>query len=464
VDTGQELYDLSATEDGPGGPMIGLAFSSEGSTLESLEQAPRLVLWDVSSHPAESNRMIRSISSLPANPDLLLVFRNKALVGFQDGSYQTWDLATGDQIRTLEAGSEEIRNFNPDGAQFVSTQPGRVIIWQTFPQIKLATIEGYQAFQDQMVLSPSGRYLALTTWRPSGPLSNPDISIQVYDLTQSEWKISLPIPFSTDPPIAISPDDGGNHPLVAAFIASRGLMMIWNLETGEKLQEIPIADVQRLAFSPDSQALAIAGTGGIFEWSLPEKSLRRDLAAENLVVSYLAYNRDGTALVYITPAGASASSPPAPPSTSDPPFVQIWSLTEKKLLNSFTPRRLEPFDLNPYDLKGQKLARVTVEFFTAEPKRRSALEFWDIQTNALKASFPGPDWDPLHLRFNPAGDLLVGQGFKNLTIWDAASGQALFDLSGAGYNFADAVISSDWLALSKGDHTVRLWRLKRADR
>ncbi len=457
VGTGKLLFDLTpSTGDSGVSPLtvspltanlVGLAFSPDGKELVSLDTTPELVFWDVSG----TGGKIRTISHMPNLPDLLIVNRNMALVGFQDGSYQTWNIATGDQIRILEKGTEEIRSFRPDGQQFVATQTDRVVVWDTLPQIRVAELEGYSAYQDRMLFSPSGKYLALLTWLPDAGLSAPPDS-QVMDIRILDpiaqppaLKMSITAPYCEDPPLAISPEGGSYppNPLLAVFIQPMSTVMVWDIGTGEKLQEIPIADVQGLAFNPISMALVLASTGGISEWDIATKQMNEriqfDPGAGSPQISSLAFNKDGTALIDLEQSEGAL-------------HVKTWSLAEKRLLSDFSPRLLESFDLSAYDIHSPLLARLTVEYFTSEPKRRSVLEIWDIQARVLKQSYPGVDWDPSHLVFNPSGSLALAQGFKDIALWRAANGQMA--AAATGFDFANVAYSGDWLAVSKYDHTV----------
>jgi hypothetical protein len=113
---------------GHGGPVTGVAFRPDGSTLVSAGSGPSLAVWDWT-----TARRVRSFASLsPATCLAVSADGRRAVTGHEDATVAVWNLESGDLLRVLKGHPEKLRGvaLSPDGTKALSGDAGRtVLVW-----------------------------------------------------------------------------------------------------------------------------------------------------------------------------------------------------------------------------------------------------------------------------------------------------------------------------------------------
>jgi WD40 repeat protein len=196
-------------------------FSPSGKVLASAGLDAGIKLWDVAAHQ-ELHHVGGNIfhSGMAFAPD----GRSIAGAGV-DGQMRQWDVASGKELRRWDTGTDEV-------FQFVFSSDGRLIAGTDFQVV--------------------------TVWAA-------DTGKQIIQFNQSSRVRSL----------AFSP----NGRVVAGVGFDRGRIQMWDLRTGQEIRllTIPNTFLFQIAFSPDGQTLASAGSdAAVMLWDATGQGARPD--------------------------------------------------------------------------------------------------------------------------------------------------------------------------------------------
>ncbi len=215
-----------------------------------------------------------------------------------DRTVRLWEVTTGRLLETLEGHRDKVRclAFAPDGSLFASgSDDGTVILWDGKTHAASATLSGSQGAVPAVAFSPDGTTLAaasvdatITLWDvaarrikttlrghtgavitvaflPDGKTlasASQDAAVKLWNLETSECQTLIGNQ-GVVRAAAFSPDGktlawSRVHPWT-----TRGLITVWNVALGQIVRVLrgPEQEVQALAFSCDSQTLALAGNG-----------------------------------------------------------------------------------------------------------------------------------------------------------------------------------------------------------
>ncbi|MFG0331785.1 MAG: WD40 repeat domain-containing protein, partial [Maioricimonas sp. JB049] len=104
--------------------------------------------------------------------------------------------------------------------------------------------------------------------------------------------------------------------LLAVSPREKDTIEIWNLESGERIQEIPRrpAPVHAMQFSPDGTTLASSSTRQVRLWDVETGRIRSEFVGHLAPVASLCFDRTGRSLI----------------STSETHTIRVWSLELKQ--------------------------------------------------------------------------------------------------------------------------------------
>jgi ferric-dicitrate binding protein FerR (iron transport regulator) len=223
----------------------------------------------------------------------------------------------------------------------------------------------------------------------------------------------LPAPSATPPfGVAYSPDGA----LLAALVGGEGGAIVWDAVTGlerARLARSPLA-LNVLAFTPDGQALALAGrdrqrgSGWVTLWDLRDATERLALRGPREVAG-LAVSPDGGML-------AVCGNDP-PPRKGD--ARNLWLMApggEALPLLGHT----EPVQAVAFSPDGRLLASAG---------RDGTVRLWDVATRQLVATLRGHAGSATVLAFAPDGRRLASGGKDGTArVWDAVTGREVLAL------------------------------------
>jgi WD40 repeat protein len=318
------LWDIASgkrTLSWPGhtNPVEWLGALTDGKTLASAARTEnQIIFWDFS-----TGKLLRTLQAKPSS-DLYsrsLSADGKYLVaGGADGTARVWELPNGKEVRQLdfelEKGGQKppiyVCQFSPDGKQLAAvglvSDPGNkvhahLMAWDVAANKRLVSRRMPDGLAGNMCrFTADGRTIIIP--RVDG-LALKDV------LTDEE---RLTIPGDAGPPMISSPD---GRVLAAAIYKPRPAgdrgayrdpqevesVGFWELATGQCIGRLKTGIAAEIAFSPEGQLVAVAGTDALSLWDVAtgKRVLRQPIEQINSrfyssAVRSLAFSRDGQTL------------------------------------------------------------------------------------------------------------------------------------------------------------------------
>lgn len=263
--------------------ILSVEYNDDGGRIIS-SSSDCICVWD-----SYTGELLQRIDGYALKADLDSSEAKAYTIG--DKSFQIWDIPSGLCLRTF-SGHDLLADcpiaMSKNGKRIATTCGNVIYIWNLYSvkKIKCAkTLASENGGTDCVCFSPDGNMLATTSCTNN--------NILIWDISNEELKLEMNGHTSNIRSINYSPDgkkivtasyDGSiriwstetgicehvlhystdnvvfNHNGKQILFVSGGISSIWDVETGIKIQDIEINNVELATFSPDDKTVAIATT------------------------------------------------------------------------------------------------------------------------------------------------------------------------------------------------------------
>jgi WD40 repeat protein len=227
------------------------------------------------------------------------------------------------------------------------------------------------------------------------------------------------------------------------YLAAGGKRLaLWELGSrgATRVAQLPVPEVQALAFSPDSKTLAVTleHSGDVILWDMVEGRQRATLPSPGPSNLSIAFSPDGRYLA----AGANGRIA----------SFSVWKVATGectlKINGNFGAIRSLAFSRD-----GTSIA--TTGAF------ESCVRLWEVRSGRLLRSIAGHHMGTNSIAFSPNGTILATVGNDGMgRLWSTATGELLTILDGQSTSLRSVAFTPDGRTLAAtamGDNDVRLW-------
>lgn len=288
-----------ATFDEYGTSVDAVAFSPNGNTLAACSSNPHLTsrLWGT-----EDGQLEKTIED-PNNQGYggaKVSFSPNGQLLWAQGSF--WRVKDGARLMSLESvlgkGTPPYFpasvSFSPDGKMMaVGYLEGHLRLWDLGEEKLIRELEGYQGEVLDLAFSPDGKTLAAI-------FGYPDMAIQLWTMPQGERLLSIKgVDWTHEFSQVVFSPDGQTLATVSKSEDGMdlGMVELWRAADGERLYQLEMAGVMRVAFSKDGDTLATGSYDHTVRlWRAADGTLLKILYGHGDYVTDLAFSPSGELL------------------------------------------------------------------------------------------------------------------------------------------------------------------------
>jgi len=408
---------------GPAVPMIGVAWTEQGSVVESESEGGTFLRWD----PRSGRQLSRLNSRLPDgkardwSPD-----HRQLAIGSDTGVVTVWDAATATAVYARQGPLGEINalQWSPDGTRLsIVNAEGTVVIWDALSGKVTLTIRPADGILHQVSWSPNGSYVAAASH---------DGKLSVWDATNGKKLFG------------VRAHPGALHVLKwlsdSRRVATAGgdrTVKVWELVTRRELVRLSghRSGVTAMEWSPNENKVATASTDGTVRvWDARGGQELLVLRTHQGSVSGLAWSPDAK---HLATSGFDGTA-------------RIWNVNRKVELFQMAGHQERVMTV-AWSPDGRRIATASYD---------KTGKIWDAASRQLLKTLSGHSAILSEAKWSPDSTRVATGGFDNdARIWDASSGQVLKTLTGHQAWVAGVAWSPDGnnLATASGDKTIRVW-------
>ncbi|MEZ6055266.1 MAG: protein kinase [Planctomycetaceae bacterium] len=449
------------------GAASSVSFGPDGQTIVTANQSTLLSVWSLpeGKHLRDLKGHTAAVTQIQFQPG-----SHRVASSAKDRTIRLWDSVTGDLLQTLGPVPHEVQGFcwSPDGKKVASISLAEWRLWEAETGELLASFpQGGQA----IAFHPDGTSLVTSKGN----------ALLLLDLQTGEerqrFSASMPTKIVD---VAVSPDGRW----IGAGVSNQ--VLIWDTTSGELhvTQTIPSTVVASLAFSPDSQRVAVGSSDRTIRvWNTVSNHLEFKFHWDFAFPCRVAWSRDGQRLAGTAGSIVRVWEVPRQPAERvvesgllQPPLAALTStancvafshdgqwLASSLGKNSITLRNAVTRD-TVRTLEGHTAPVQTIAFtpdrqhLVSSGKDR-AIMLWDVKTGQLVRQFGPCSGEVLRIACNAQGtQIATGSQDHAIQIWNLANGELLNTLRGSANAVCDVAFHPDGTQLVSCDHTrVRVW-------
>ncbi len=375
-----------------GDNILYVGFDPEGDrplVVTGNRQDSTVTVWD-----PEANESLLTLpghvgpfTDVALSPDGALI-----VIPGDDNTAKIWDMASGQEWRSLSGHSDEVLGaaFSPDGGLLATYGINEQIVWEAGSGTKLLELPAPASETDMGVFSPDGTHIATVA----------DFqSVEVIEIPTGREALSRKHDYDV---IAFAFNPDGSR--VAAG-GRNSNVQVWDVETGQAVLALAVGtvapQVEAIAYSPDGTRLAVAGI--VFDSATGQELY--SLRGHTQGIFRLAFNADGTRLITASYDGT----------------AKVWDLTPDHELFARPAHGGMVYDV-AYSPDGKMLATAGMDG-TATIRAAESGEILQVLTGHTDVVNT--------VAFSPDGQVLATAGAdRSVILWDVALGMKLRTLTG----------------------------------
>jgi len=475
-----------------------LVFTPDSKILAAQDHQGEIHLWEV-----ESGKELRRFKGhvgflgnymgrIVLSVGFIFTPDGKALVARgPDKAIHLWELATGKDLRKLQADPEDLSPlaFSRDGKMLTTYNEKLIRLWDMESGKEKTRLEGHEASVGSPVFSPDGKTLSVLARTP-GELRQ--VTAYVWDIASAKLLRKWNLIYQANA-YCLSPDGatalaGGHY----------GDVRLFDLAKGKEIRRLssPSWPLNAAAFSPDGKTIAAAGSNGAIlfwdAWSgLPEAAFVGHQAG----IESLALSPDGKFLASVAAEDGImlwdlATARPLPDFHSPNGYFSNVAISpdgqwlaagiqfrrDVRLLRTLTGEEVRRFtgcangeNVLAFSPDGKILAAGSTD--NNDRQRDKSIRLWEAATGKLlrRIVFPlpaRPTGGIFSLAFSPDGRLLAsGCAGGDVHIWNAANGELYCRLPNHEFWVSSLCFSPDGQTLAttgseRAKKVVRLWEVR----
>ena len=471
------------------GPVSGVAFSPDGSTIVSGYASGDILVWDVKTGKRKQALTAEQewVSSVAFSPDGKTIASGGACVEGMCPGITLLDTETGERLRSFGGAYTTLSVcFSPDGKTLASSGDkwdSNIRLWDVQTGEHLKTLKKRTAFEDfegrdvnSVVFSPDGNMIASGSGNGTIRLWNAHTG-EFIKYLEGHTKAVNSVVFSPNGNTLISTGEDG--------------ACLWDVNTGEYIEDVQIPAFSA-AFSPDGNTCAIGSEMGIFLQNAHTfqflESLTRNVGSEDKFrgkdigsIGSVAFSPDGNTIVscggnnihlwdsqtnqrlktligYTEPVNSVVFSPDGNTivSASDDGTIRLWNVNTREHLKTLMAHA-DSVNSVVFSSDGETIASSSND---------RTIRLWNANTGELIKTLKGHIENVNTVAFSPDGKTIAsgsgrlvyfGRGEdsgtcvgQEIRLWNANTGELIKTLIGHTSVVNSVVFSPDGNTIASG--------------